>query len=112
MFPDRTQHNHAHAVIFIESLEHHPQLVALRHFDDVERRAVEHDVGALLLGIQFHAEAVELRQARVGKYDRGHAALPSWCELMPAFSRSYSPATSLRRKSLPTGDFGIPVTKT
>src|SRR5262245_110295 len=112
MFSDRAQHDHAHAVIFIESLEHHPQLIALRHFDDVERRAVENDVSALLLGIQFHAEAVELRQARVKKCDGGHAAVPSWCELTRAFSGSYSPATSLRRKSLPTGDFGMSVTKT
>src|SRR5262245_46925909 len=112
MFPDRTQDNHAHAVIFIECLEHHPQLIALRHFDDVERRAVENDVGAFLLGIHFHAETVELRQARVGKCERGHVAVPSLSDLTPAFSGPYSPATGLRRNGSPTGDLAMSAPKT
>src|SRR5262245_33380494 len=111
VFADSSQYNYADAVMFIKGLEYKPQLVALRHFDHVERWAIEDDVGTLLVRIQFHAEAVELCQARVGKCHRGHAAVPSWCEPLPDFSISYSPATSLRRKSLPTGDFGMSLTK-
>lgn len=51
VFADRAQHDHANAVIFIERLEHQPQLVALRHLDYVQRWAIEDDVGPFLLGI-------------------------------------------------------------
>ena len=36
------------------------QDVTLAHGDDVERRAAEDDVPALVLEVQFHGEAVEL----------------------------------------------------
>src|SRR5262249_9895992 len=102
------QHDDAHARVLVERLEHEAQLVALRHCDDVERRPVEHDVGALVRGVDLDAETVERGQARIGEcIGFTHAAVPC-----PSFSGSYSPATSLRRSSLPTGDFGISPTKT
>ena len=47
------------------ALEHQPKLVALRHRDDVERRPVEDDVGALARGIDLDAEAVERGEAGI-----------------------------------------------
>src|SRR6185312_13189795 len=110
VFANRAQHDHAHALVLVQSLEYQSHLIALRHLDHIERRTIEDDVGALLLGVHFHLEAVERGEARIGKCHRGHAAVPSWCELL-AFSDSYSPATSLRRNSLPTGDLGMSLTK-
>jgi hypothetical protein len=43
----------------VERLEHRAQLLALCHRDDVERWPVEDHIGALPLGIQLQAEAVE-----------------------------------------------------
>ena len=65
--PDRAQHDDAHACVLVERLEHQPQLVALRHRDDVERRPVEDDVGALARRVDLDAEAVERREARIGE---------------------------------------------
>ena len=59
MLPDGAQHDHAHARVFVERLEHKPQLIALWHLDDVEWRPLEDDVGSLSRGIDFDAEAVE-----------------------------------------------------
>ncbi len=47
MLADRAQHDDAHPRILVEMLEHHPQLVALRHRHHVQRRPVEDDVGPL-----------------------------------------------------------------
>ena len=102
MLTDRAHDDDAHARILVERLEHEAKLIALRHRHDVERRPVEDHVGALARGIDLDAEAVERREARIG--ESRHAAVP--------FSISYSPATSLRRSSLPTGDFGMASTNT
>ena len=112
MLAHRPQHDDAHARVLVQRLEHHAQLIALPHLDDVERRPVEHHVGALARGVDLDAKAVEflVLQTRVGK--RGHAAVPCWRAAGEAGSAAYSPATSLRRRSLPTGDFGISATKT
>ena len=95
------QHDDADARIGVERLEHGAQLLALGHRDDVERRPVEDHIGALPLGIDLEAEAVETigerRQQRRGSL---------------IYSLRYSPATSSRRKILPTGDFGISATNT
>ena len=62
------QHDHAHARILIERLEHQAELIALAHFDHVERRPVEHHIGALARRIDLDAEAVEFcLQTRIGK---------------------------------------------
>ena len=53
------QHDDADAGISIERLEHRAQFLALGHRNDVERWPVEDHVGALPLGIQLQAEAVE-----------------------------------------------------
>src|SRR5580693_296572 len=98
MLAGRPQHDDAHARILVERLEDETKLIALPHFDDVERRPVENDVGAFARRIDLDAKAVEGLQARVGKF--AHAAVPLRGETV-----SYSPATSLRRSSLPTGDF-------
>src|SRR5580704_8558782 len=100
----RPQHDHAHAGILVERFEDQAKLIALPHLDDVERRPVENDVGAFAGRIDLDPKAVEGLQTRVGKFT--HAAVPLRGETV-----SYSPATSLRRSSLPTGDFGISVTK-
>ena len=105
MFADRAQHDHAHALVLVQRLEHQAELVALRHFDDVERRPVEDDVGALLGDVEFDLEAVERRETRIVEDHFAHAVVPVGASI------SNSPATSLRRRSLPTGDFGIWVTK-
>src|SRR5262249_34971973 len=103
------QHDDAHARVLVERLEDETQLIALRHGDDIERRPVEHHVGAFMFGVEFDAETVERGKARV---DEGeglhHAAVP----FSAGTSAAYSPATSLRRSSLPTGDFGIASTNT
>ena len=59
------QHDDPHARVLVERLEGPAQFVALRHRDDVHRRAVEHDVGALAGGVDRDAESVEIGQARV-----------------------------------------------
>ena len=100
-------HDDADACVLVERFKHQTKLIALTHFDDVQRRPVQHDIGALAPRIDFDAEAIELLQTRIGK--RRHAAVPCWCETV---SLSYSPATSLRRSNFPTGDFGMSVTKT
>src|SRR6185436_14568179 len=111
MLADGAQNDDAHPRVLVEMLEHHPQLVALRHRHHVERRPVEDDVGALARFVDLDAEAVERGEAGVIEDDGAHAAVP--CERGGAFrSSSYSPATSSRRNSLPTGDFGMVSTKT
>src|SRR5579862_4640294 len=105
MLAGRAQHDDAHARILVERLEDQAKLIALRHFDDVERRPVENDVGAFAGRIDLDAKTVEGLQTRIGKFT--HAAVPLRGE-----TGSYSPATSLRRSSFPTGDFGSSVTKT
>jgi hypothetical protein len=60
MFADRPDDDDAHARVFVERFEHQPQLVALRHRDDVVGRSVEDDVGALMRLIELDLEAVEL----------------------------------------------------
>src|SRR5436305_2412267 len=91
--------------VLVERLEHEPKLVALRHRDDVERRPVEDHLRALAALVDPDAKAIERREARIGE-GRVHAAVSLDCSI------SYSPAMSLRRKSLPTGDFGIASTNT
>ena len=59
------QHDDAHARVFVERFEGEAQFVALRHGDDVHRRAVEHDVGALAGGVDRDAETVEIGQAGI-----------------------------------------------
>src|SRR5690242_18780369 len=106
MLAGRAQHDHAHPRILVEKLEGEPELIALRHRHHVERRPVEDHVGALVRLVDLDAEAVGRFQAKVLEDDsRTHAAVP--CERGALFSGWYSPATSRRRKSLPTGDFGI-----
>ena len=94
--PTARSDDDAHARVGIERLEHEAKLVALRHDDDVERRPVEDHIAALARGIDLDAEAVEVRTLMASS----HHSLRS------------SPATSRRRKILPTGDFGISSTKT
>ena len=67
MLADRAQHDHAHAGILVERLEDQAELIALAHLDDVQRRPVEHDVGAFARRIDLDAKAVELLQTRIGK---------------------------------------------
>ena len=55
----RAQNNHTHPIIFVEPFEDAAQLVALTHGNDIERRAVEDNVGALPRRIDFDAKAVE-----------------------------------------------------
>ena len=98
-------------VVLVERLEHQAKLVALRHRDDVERRPVEDDVGALARRVDLDAEAVERGEAGIGEgrrwlMQRFLVGAAAFC------SGSYSPATSMRRSSLPTGDFGIASTNT
>src|SRR5579862_1476278 len=105
------QHVHAHARVFVQGLEHRAELIALPHLDDVERRPVKHHVGALARGVDLDTEAVELLVLQTQIRQRAHAAVPCW-RAGEAGSAAYSPATSLRRNSFPTGDFGISVTNT
>lgn len=45
--------DHAHAVVLVERLECSAQLVAGVHRNDVERRAMQDDVGALAGGVDL-----------------------------------------------------------
>ena len=79
MLAHGAQHDDAHAGIFVERLKDEAKLIAFAHFDDVQRRPVEHDIGAFAGGIDLDAEAVELLQTRIGKRRGGrigHAAVP------------------------------------
>ena len=67
MLAGGAQHDDAHPRILVERLEDQAELIALFHLDDVERRPVEHDIGAFALRIDLDAKAVELLQARIGK---------------------------------------------
>jgi hypothetical protein len=67
MLADGTQHDDPHLRLFVKRFEHQAQLVALRHFDDVERGPVEDDVGTLALAIDLDPEAVEAREPLIGK---------------------------------------------
>ena len=80
MLADGAQHDDAHPFILVQRLEHEPQLVALRHRNDVERRAVEDHVGALARGIDLDAKAVERGEARVGE-SRTHRLRFLRCDL-------------------------------
>jgi hypothetical protein len=55
----RAQHDDPDAPIGIERLEGGAQLLAFGHCDDVERRPVENNVGALAGGIDLDPETVE-----------------------------------------------------
>ena len=37
MLADRAQHDHPHALVLVQRLEHQAELVALRHFEVIER---------------------------------------------------------------------------
>src|SRR5579875_1598384 len=106
MRADSAQHDDAHPLVLVESLEDKPQLVTLGHLDDVERRSVEDDVRALLAIVELDQKAIERLETRIGESHHAHAAVPC-CP-----SASNSPATSLRRRSFPTGDLGISLTNT
>ena len=60
MLTHRAHHDDAHALVLVQRLEHEAQLVALRHGDDVEGRAVQDDVGALFGFVDLDAEPVQL----------------------------------------------------
>ena len=47
MLANRPENDDAHPWISVERLEGKAELIALRHLDDVERRPIEDDVGAL-----------------------------------------------------------------
>jgi hypothetical protein len=110
MLADCPQHDDADAHVLVQRLEHEAQLVALGHLDDVERGPVEDHVSAFARCIDLDAEAVERGKPRIGEGHRcAHALGPDfWAR--SGGSRRYSPATSLRRSNLPTGDFGISAT--
>ena len=57
--PIARTHDDAHRGLGVERLERSAQLVALRHRNDVQGRPVEHDVGALALGVGLDAKPVE-----------------------------------------------------
>ncbi|MNF41831.1 hypothetical protein D3C84_228690 [compost metagenome] len=60
VFTHRAQHDDAHVLVCIEGFEDQAQLIALPHGNDVQRRPVEDDVGALAGHIDFNLEAIEL----------------------------------------------------
>src|ERR1700730_17486095 len=64
---DGAQHDDAHASILVERFEDEAKLIALSHFDDVERRPVENNVGAFAGRIDLDAKAVQRLQPRIGK---------------------------------------------
>src|SRR5262249_18548049 len=108
-----SQHDHPYALIFVQRFEYEAQLIALGHFDDIERRPVEDDGGSLPGRVNLDAEAMERGKARVGERQQpAHTCDPFWVVSGGACSASYSPATSLRRSSLPTGDLGTASTNT
>jgi hypothetical protein len=75
MLAIRAQHDDAHAAVGIGRLEGDPQLLALRHRDDVERRPVEDDVDALARCVDLDPEAVEPVGPRgVARGGLGHAS--------------------------------------
>ena len=53
------QHDHPHIVVGIKRLEGDAKLLALRHGNDVEGRAAQHDVGALAGLVDLDAVAIE-----------------------------------------------------
>jgi len=67
MLAGGAQHDDPYLGLFVDCFEHQAQLIALRHFDDVERRPVEDDVRTLVLAIDLDPEAVEARKPRIGK---------------------------------------------
>jgi hypothetical protein len=71
---DGAQHDDTHARILVERFEDQAKLIALPHFDDIERRPVENNVGAFAGRIDLDAKAVKGVQTRVGKFT--HAAVP------------------------------------
>ena len=75
----RTHHDDADARVLVERLEHQPQLVALRHRDDVEGRAVEDDIGALMRRVDLDLETVELGEAVDRRMCRETACWSSFC---------------------------------
>jgi hypothetical protein len=62
---DRAQHDHPHAGVLVEMLEHHANLVALRHRNHVERRPVEDHIGALAALVDLDPEAIKLCEAGI-----------------------------------------------
>ena len=62
MLADRPDDDDADPIVLIERLEHQPQLIALRHRDDIVGRPVENDVGALPCLVDLDLETVELAE--------------------------------------------------
>ena len=96
MLADRAHHDDAHARIFIQRLEHQPQLVALRHRDDVERWPVENDVGALTPLVDFDLKAVELGDHQIeddgvvapgAGFEEGFLAVGGLIDRVPFFAQ-------------------------
>src|SRR5262249_44995144 len=77
MLAGGAQHDDPYPRVLFERLEHQPKLVALRHGDDVERRAIEGHVGALARGVDLDAKALEGRKAGIDE-SRAHVLLPWW----------------------------------
>jgi hypothetical protein len=77
MLAGRPQHDDPYACIVVERLEHQPQLVALGHRNDVERRPVQDHVAALAHRIDVHTKAVQGPEARIGE-SQTHLAVPCW----------------------------------
>ena len=107
------EHDRAHVLVGVERGEGGGKLRPLRHGHDIQRRAGEHDVGARRRAVHFHPEAIAMA-VEVVKGAAGRHPLPPPRAGTPALSSSSSksPALSSRRRTLPTGDFGIARTKT
>ena len=114
---DRTTMMRTRAIL-VQRLEDQPQLIALRHRNDVVGRPVEDDVGALMRLVDFDLETVELAEPGIGEIRRVRTCSFLSVDIVRPRLRAarvraaYSPATSRRRSSFPTGDFGMASTKT
>jgi hypothetical protein len=87
MLAGGAQHDDPHLRLLVDGFEHESQLVALQHFDDVERLPVEDDIGALVLAIDLDPESVKARMSRIGKSHRSaHTVVPCWS--LPAAPRA------------------------
>ena len=65
-------------VVLVERLEHQPQLIALRHRDNIIGCPVEDDVGAFVGLVDLNLESVQLSEPGVRKsVSRGHVVFLS-----------------------------------
>ena len=94
--PPKARGSRTHARVLVERFETQAKLIVLPHFDDVERRPVENDIGAFARWIDLDAKAVEVDRVGTSTTRRPRGA-----------RRVVLAGDELAAQQFGDGDFGI-----